>query len=83
MSGYQEKPVELPWPYSPQDLDPEPVEGCERCAVLAEERQQERDQGQFGRAVIAGMKIAEHRRWGSHNDAPETAETPEIPESPG
>ncbi|GAU70815.1 hypothetical protein SSP35_23_00050 [Streptomyces sp. NBRC 110611] len=25
MSGYQEKAVELPWPYSPRDFDPEPV----------------------------------------------------------
>ncbi|MFF4602109.1 hypothetical protein ACFY12_05015 [Streptomyces sp. NPDC001339] len=72
MSGYQERAVELPWPYSPQDLDPEPVEGCERCAALAAERSQAREHAKYGVSVIAGMKIAEHRRWGSHNETPET-----------
>ncbi|MFF4604484.1 hypothetical protein ACFY12_17375 [Streptomyces sp. NPDC001339] len=72
MSGYQERPVELPWPYSPRDLDPEPVKSCGRCAALAEERSKHRDQAEYGLAVIAGMKIAEHVRGGSHNDTPET-----------
>ncbi|GAU70498.1 hypothetical protein SSP35_19_01360 [Streptomyces sp. NBRC 110611] len=71
MSGYQEKAVELPWPYIPRDLDPEPVKGCERCAALAAERSRARDQAEFGLAVIAGMKIQEHRKFGSHNDTPE------------
>ncbi|GAU65107.1 cobaltochelatase subunit CobN [Streptomyces sp. NBRC 110611] len=76
MSGFQEKAVELPWPYSPRDLDPEPVKDCERCAALATECSKHRDQAEFGLAVIAGMKIAEHRKFGSHND---TLETPGQP----
>ncbi|GAU64964.1 hypothetical protein SSP35_01_03010 [Streptomyces sp. NBRC 110611] len=67
MSGYQEKPVELPWPYSRRDLDPEPVPGCDTCAAESEERHQARDRGEFGVAVIAGMKIREHIVWGVHS----------------
>ncbi|MFF4606378.1 hypothetical protein ACFY12_27050 [Streptomyces sp. NPDC001339] len=68
MSGYQEKPVELSWPYSEQDLDPPPVKGCDECAAQAEERTQARDRGAVGLAVIASMKIREHIAFGSHND---------------
>ncbi|GAU67703.1 Syd protein [Streptomyces sp. NBRC 110611] len=72
MSGYQERPVELPLPYREKDLDPAPVPGCKTCAAEAEERYQARAKKEFGLAAISSMKIAEHVRFGSHNDTPET-----------
>ncbi|MFF4606655.1 hypothetical protein ACFY12_28465 [Streptomyces sp. NPDC001339] len=65
MSGYHERPVSLGEPFN--DLAPEPVPDCDRCAALAEERCEARKEGQFGAAVIASIKIREHRMFGSHD----------------
>ncbi|GAU67328.1 hypothetical protein SSP35_04_04160 [Streptomyces sp. NBRC 110611] len=60
VSGYQEKPVELPWPYS--DLAPEPVSGCPRCAELGQMRYEARKRKESAVAAVSSAMIRNHER---------------------
>ncbi|BDM66683.1 hypothetical protein HEK616_01700 [Streptomyces nigrescens] len=60
MSGFQENPVELPCPY--EDLTPDPVPGCPKCAELDATRYKARKRREFAVAVVASQQIRHHEQ---------------------